>query len=61
MVVQKLVELVESRLSEELKDNKGAVLYDSWSKNSITFTAILVSYCAVNSKIYNLQDWLYLL
>lgn len=40
----KLVELVEKRIEREMKDTKGALLFDGWSKRGVHYVAIMASY-----------------
>ncbi len=44
-VIVELVTLVEKRISDEILQTKGAVIYDSWKINSTHFIAIFASYC----------------
>ena len=44
-VLFKLVELVEKKISNEIKDKKGALLFDGWTKTSTHYIGLILSYC----------------
>ena len=42
------MELVEERISEEVKNTKGAVLFDGWTNNGIHYIGKYLSYILTN-------------
>ncbi len=39
-----LVKIVKNQITNELKENKGAVMYDSWTWNDIRYLGIFLNY-----------------
>lgn len=45
-VLRELVKLVENRIASEMKQTKGALLFDGWSSGDVHYVAGIASYCA---------------
>jgi len=44
-VIFQLVELVEELISKEIKNTRGALMYDGWTSNNTHFIGVFLSYC----------------
>jgi len=44
-VIFHLVEMVEAKISKEIENTKGLILYDGWTSNNTHFVGVFLSYC----------------